>query len=232
MSETVGLRIRQALLDAAEADYWQALASAPEIPFSAQYLRWEGRFLDHPVALAKRFFRPVWQKALRIAACLLLAAALSFGTLMATSAEAREWVQKWIAEWYYDHVAYIATENAPSNYLGLWEPTYLPEGYEKSDYVDLGAAICIYYNNNNPELEIGFRYMRMSEGNGFQLDNEWHTMTDININGMSGKFFEATDDGQNMVLWFDEETMYSFLLVAQLPRDTLMFIAESVVFVK
>lgn len=96
MSETVGLRIRQALLDAAEADYWQALASAPEIPFSAQYLRWEGRFLDHPVSMAKGAFRTPWQRVLRTAACFVLVLSLSFGTLMAGSPHVRAVVATWI----------------------------------------------------------------------------------------------------------------------------------------
>ena len=63
-------RIREALLQAAEADFLQAVG-ADESPaaFSLSYQRWEAKFLRNPRALAKRLARPLWQRAARAAAC-------------------------------------------------------------------------------------------------------------------------------------------------------------------
>lgn len=73
--------IRQALLDAAEEEFHQALAHAPDTPaFSARYLAWEKKFLRDPIAFSKRSLRPVWKTVLRSAACFLLVVSLSFGT--------------------------------------------------------------------------------------------------------------------------------------------------------
>lgn len=72
--------IRQALLDAAEEDFRQALAHAPDAPgFSVRYQAWEEKFLRDPTGFSKRTLRPVWKTVLRWAACFLFVVSLSFG---------------------------------------------------------------------------------------------------------------------------------------------------------
>ena len=60
-------RIREALLQAAEVDFLQAVgADENPIAFSLSYQRWEAKFLRNPRALAKRLARPLWQRAARL----------------------------------------------------------------------------------------------------------------------------------------------------------------------
>ena len=75
------LLIRQALLDAALADY--DTADLSEVPsFSPKYLAWENKFLRNPIAFAQRALRPVWKTILRSAACFLLVVSLRAGRLV------------------------------------------------------------------------------------------------------------------------------------------------------
>lgn len=63
-----------------------------------------------------------------------------------------------------------------------------------------------------------------------KLGQEYHTITNVRVNGLPGQLFIAdpTTNHENMLLWFDEENNHSFLLMSHLPCDTLLDIAESV----
>lgn len=226
-------RIREALLQAAEADFLQAVG-ADESPaaFSLSYQRWEAKFLRNPRALAKRLARPLWQRAARAAACLLLAAALSFGGLMLASPQARATVTRWFTTWFDTHVSYNFTGTVPDDQLGLWEPAYLPEGYLEAEFINLDVMIRRFYRTDDPEMFLEFSYEWMVEGGGWDLDNEYHTITNVTVNGIPGQLFTATDDSQNVLIWFDESNNRSFLLLSRLPCETLMKIAESVHHIK
>ena len=226
------LLIRQALLDAALADFDQA--DLPEVSsFSTKYLTWEKKFLRNPQTFAQRTLRPMWQTALRSAACFLLVVSLSFGSLMAFSPQARAWVASWFTEWYEDHVTYRFTgETLPTEALRDWTLGYLPEGYVQTDYIDLENMVIQLYNNDDSDMEIEFSYQLLTEGGGEHLDNERHTPSPISVRGMQGEFWEATDGSQNFLVWFDEENKHAFLLMSRQPRDVLIQIAESVKLVK
>ncbi len=222
-------QLREVLLQAAMQDF-EAVCGTEEAPnFSERYCRWEKRFLRNPLALAKKKLRPTWKRALRTAACLLLAATLSFGTLFATNAQAREFIIRWITEVYSTHVTYRFTgTQLPTEALRHWQATYLPEGYVQTEFIELGAMASVIYNNDDPEMEIELSYQLLSEGGGEGLDNERHTITNVWINGMPGYLFTATDASQNMLIWFDEKNNHSLLLLSRISCDSLIRIAEGV----
>lgn len=226
--------IRQALLDAAEEDLREALDRTPDAPaFSADYRAWETTFLRDPVKTARRSLRPRWQAVLRSAACFLLIASMSLGALMSLSPQARAWVKAWFTEQHEDHVAYrFQGEVLPTEALRDWTPTYLPDGYEQTNYIDLENIVSILYNNDDPAMEIEFSYQLLAEGGGEGLDNERHEIAPISIHDMPGYLHTATDESQNMLVWFDEANQHSFLLMSRVDSDTLIRIAESVVLVK
>lgn len=222
-------QIRQALLQAAMEDYEEALINTPSTPaHSPAYRRWEKRLLRNPTALLHRQSRAPWAKALRMAACLLLAVCLSFVTVLATSAQAREWVARWIVRESATHNSYDFQGPAPADQMATWAPTYLPEGYTQTRYNDLENLVDIFYGTDNPDLQIHFSYQRLASGRGERLDNEHYTISDIFINGIYGQLYTASDNYPNMIVWFDESAGYSFFLAARLPVDELVKIAECV----
>ena len=224
-------QIRSALLQANLQDYQEALDAVPQSPaVSSAHRRWEKKFLRNPAAFRRRRDRAPWAKALCTAACLMLAACLSCAALLATNAQAREWVARWITRENDTHTSYDFQGRAPTGKLDAWAPAYLPEGYVETDYVDLENMIEIHYNADDSEYWIEFSYQHLSDGGGENLDNEHHIVSDIFINGVYGQVYTATNDSPNMILWFDEENGYSFFLASRLPVDTLIQIAESVQF--
>ena len=66
---------------------------------SPRYRRWERKLLADPAGFVRRQCRPVWQKALRMAACLILCAALALVAVMMASPTARAWVVDRVVTW-------------------------------------------------------------------------------------------------------------------------------------
>ena len=80
--------IRNALLEAALADYQDAAALPPEAPaFSPRYRRWEKTFLRDPFASLHRG-RLGRKRALRLALCAAILLAVSVGTVWMAGPEA------------------------------------------------------------------------------------------------------------------------------------------------
>lgn len=220
--------IRRALLQAAKEDYLEALKDAPEAPpFSKNHRRWERRFLKDPFSLLTPH-RPLWQRGLRTAACFVFVTSVVFGSVMVGSPTARAAVIGWFTQSSTTHDSYVFYGKEEAGEMLSWRLTDLPEGYHQTEYIDLGIMVNILYNNNDPKMEIEFSYQRMSEGMGESLDNEHHTVTSVTINRMSGKFYDATNDSPNMLIWFDEQNDYAFLLTSRQPKNTLLKLAESV----
>lgn len=222
-------KIRNGLLQANFLDYQEALRTAPAAPVpSPAHRRWEKKFLRNPAAYRRRQNRPSRTKVLRAAACVLLALGLSCAALLTTSAQAREWVARWFIRESSTHTSYDFQGSVPAGEMADWAPTYLPEGYAETDRFDLGRLVDIFYSTNDPNLRIHFSYQRLSLGGGENLDNEYHIISDIFINGIYGQLYTATNDSPNMIVWFDEKNGYSFFLAARLPVEELTHIAESV----
>lgn len=223
-------RIRRALLDAAAVDYHQALAAAPaDVPPSRAYRRWRRRLLRNPQGLLRQQARPPWARALRGVACAVLALSLTFGAVMMVSPEARAAVSRWFVVHFSDHVSYQFSGEMPVQSIGRWAPTYLPDGYVQTEYIDLTNLVSILYSNGDPEMDIEFSYQLLTDGGGENLDNEWHEISSLSIHGMPASLFTATEEnGLHMLLWFDEANEHSFLLLSRIDSDILIRMAESV----
>lgn len=220
--------LRRALLKAAKADYLEALETAPEAPpASRSHRRWERRFLHDPFSLL-RPQRPAWQRPLRSAACFLLTASVVFGTVLAASPTARAAAVRWFTQSSSTHDAYGFQGTEEAGEMLSWTLTDLPEGYHQTDRIDLGIVVNLLYNNQDPKMEIEFSYQRMSEGTGESLDREHHTVSSVTVGTMPGRFYEATNDSPNLLIWFDEQNNYAFLLTARQPKSVLLQLAENV----
>ncbi len=194
--------------------------------FSLRFQREMSRLLQEE--RSQHTFLTGRKKVVRAVACFALAAILLFATVMATSVQAREWVFRWLMEWHPTHVSFIATESAKSDDVMCWEPSWLPAGYTQTKIDTEGGLVVAVYESSANDPPIYLEYMSEQEGLGFHVDNEWHTLTNIEINNMPGQRLDSTRGETNMVLWFDEESQYSFLLSSQIETDVLIAIAENI----
>ncbi len=220
--------IRNALLEAALADYQDAAALPPEAPaFSPRYRRWEKTFLRDPFASLHRG-RLGRKRALRLALCAAILLAVSVGTVWMAGPEAPVLPGTWSFEAHEAYDSYQFHGNVPAGEMALWAPRFLPEGYEQTEFENLGNLVNIFYDCNDLDLWIQLSYLKMKNGSSFHLDNERHSVSAISVKGLPGQLYTALDDSTNMLTWFNRNAGYAFLVSSRLGTDTLLDIAESV----
>lgn len=101
---------------------------------------------------------------------------------------------------------------------------YVPAGYYLVERVSEDFSFCLKYKNDQNDI-LTFRYTVKSRT--AHTDNEHYKISDIEINGMGGKFFEAENTAfDNYLIWFNEESQYT--LKASLPEEEMKRIAKSI----
>ena len=106
-----------ALMEANWREYGPFWAETEEPRFSPKYLRWRTRLLADPFAMGKKQMRPLWMRAARMAACLLLVSGLALGSLMAVSPTVRAAVLNWLREISGSQMTYSTQQTANTQIL-------------------------------------------------------------------------------------------------------------------
>ena len=223
--------VRSALLEATRREYAYILEAEdlPHPDFSPRYLRERARLLADPFGYARRRARPLWKRAVRTAACILLCAGIAFGGLMAFSPEARAWVAQIVAEWRETHTEYTFTgAPEPGADVGVWRPGYVPEGFEETyrmDDFDLGH---VRYENSYG-MTIYFTYTLVGQGGRFSNDNEHSDYYQITIGDSDADLFVSNEEGKSSYLiWVDEDLGVAYKLSSEVDQEELIAMAESV----
>lgn len=226
--------LRNILLDAAMADYAEELADHRPEPMSARLQRQMNAMLNDPNGWAKRQRRPIWIKAARVAAMILLTFSLSLGALMAVSPTIRAAIINWAVEWYDTQIVYrFSGEPAddPDAPLPRYEVTALPEGYNPfKDEIITPGSYDIGYANADGEL-FWFGYQRMEQGAALAIQENTENMTayEVTVNGCKGWVYCSRDaDQHSIIVWIDECSNLEFNISGFFEKDELLHIAESV----
>lgn len=215
--------LRAGLLRAAAEDA-ERVCREEEVEFSAEYQRFQEKFLKDPFRFARRKMRPVWKKVLQTAACILLAAALGLAGSPAARAGLVQWVRT-IGDSSVSYDFYAGpTDRVPPDY----EIGAVPEGYteiEKS--IDTSYCLTVYQNEEGQCIT--FQYMYMEEGIGLGIDMQGMETLDIEVNGCNGTFYFFPDGSDsNVLVWLDEQAGLLFNLDMWGTLDEILPTAESV----
>lgn len=226
--------LRQGLLCAAQEDLRDLPCDAALPELSPAYLHQRMRLTANPFGYAKRKLRPVWQKALRSAASLLLAGALGLGAAMAVSPSVRADVVQWLREIYETHVIYwFGGEQQPiTAEMPQYEIGELPEGYVEVIRNTAPGYFEIIYENKDG-LRIYFSYMTMQQGGASMFYAEQATVMDVLVNGLPGQFFQSENaEISSALAWVDEAANLFFSLDLLAEKNVILHIAESVILCK
>lgn len=222
--------LRRALTEVIREDYADILEGEPEVPpFTKRHLRWRRNLLADPTGYVGRLARPVWRKALRTAACILLALATLFGAVMAVSPSARAWVVRMYTEWREDHMNFIypASEEESSE-LSDWRPCYIPEGYTEDTIINTDNLIRLTFKNTQNQ-KLYFSYRSLRHGGMFSVDNEHAEAEYITINNNVATIINSSNISYRSHLsWIDEDEDTAFLLSGYLDKQVLIEVAKSV----
>lgn len=191
--------------------------------FSAAFQRKMNRIL-------RRQRHPALYRCLRNAAVLLLVLTACFGSLLALSAQAREFVFGWVWERFPSGYVYsFAGESSPEDF-----PRYcldwIPEGHAllNVDRTDGGEAYV--YSDENGGLTV-FEYFTGKQNMAqYLLQCDDYQQKDVTINGLPGTMYiSPREDESSEIVWIDSEKGILFNLGAHVSEDVLIKMAESVV---
>lgn len=222
--------LRRALLDAEKADWKETMDAASPGEPSLRQRRRMGALLANPEGYARRAAWPVWKRAVRTAACFLLACVLGFGALLAANPTARADFAQWAREWKDGMMGYYFTGLPSQEELPWYEIGEPLEGYVEGDRSKFGSHARIHYYNRSGR-RISFSYQRMQQGLMFGVvtDGVEMEIEEVTVNGCPGDLYLVTDGTQSSALvWMDEKTELVFTLDAWAGKKELLHMAESV----
>ena len=220
--------MRRVLRDSLETESGQTADA--EFKPTVGYRRQMRAMLDNPLKWARNMKRPVWKRALRVAAMFALTVSLGW---MAVGPAARASIMRWIQETYETYILcrYTGEYNEILPEYGI---RVLPEGYEeisRSGTADLnatgGITSCEY---ENPEGDkIIFMYLAMSDGTISAFSTDKADVTDVKVKGFDGKFFAARDPAnRNTLMWMDTRNKLQFSIDGYFNLEDMTRMAESV----
>ncbi|MDR0916098.1 MAG: DUF4367 domain-containing protein [Oscillospiraceae bacterium] len=216
-------RLTNALLRAAELDYFPKADEIQNATPSARHERQIRAMLRNPNAYAARLRRPLYKKILRTAAIIIVALSLALGAAM-TVPQVRAAVVNFVRSWFADHTEYKTGTQTESDVSG-WGFGYIPDGYELTNE-RVGEQTALYVYENSDDLIV----ITISGNTGKLLvDNEYYEYYTTQIGGAAADVYVSNEAGytSSVVLYRERENVL-IVIDAELDVSELVKIAENI----
>lgn len=226
--------MQHVLLDAIKRDCEKETDDVPAFKPTHHYQRQIAAMLSDPLKWAQKRARPLWKNVAQKAAVILLVFSLSLGSLMAVSPTVRAAVVRWVTEWYETHIVYRYSGEQITGEMPQYEITDLPEGYAEDERVNWPSYVSVVYQNKDTGKTIYLDCTYMQQGSASDYVTDGVEVVSVIVNGFSGQLF-LTDDWENKwntITWIDAERNLQFEIDANVNRDVILHMAESVSLVK
>ena len=178
--------------------------------------------------LIRRADHPIRYRAVRAAACVLLAALLSGGAVLAFVPEVKASFSRWIKEVYETHIIYrYAGEGNNLTASEGYRPTWIPNGYEESYTSSSEYDFTVVYTNDIGQ-NLTFSYSTDMSGSAWFIENAMTATKQAYVNEMPADILIADNiETCNAIVWVDSENT-AFYISAFLDEADLIRMAESV----
>lgn len=178
------------------------------------------------IARAAGAIRPVFVRA----AVVFFAVFLGAGSMLITSAEAREYVYQLVFtvhDRYSEVVIPESSSNTAVKNCKEYQVTFVPQGYYKVlDTADEYGAIYGYFNDEEDFFTVTILQLDDPESQTIRFDTEdADSIQPIRINESLGLMILKQGDTQ--IVWQDSSTYFS--VASDLPSETVIKIAEGIV---
>ena len=226
--------MQHVLLDAIKRDCEKETDDVPAFKPTHHYQRQIAAMLSDPLKWAQKRARPLWKNVAQKIAVILLVFSLSLGSLMAVSPTVRAAVVRWVTEWYETHIVYRYSGEQITGEMPQFEITDLPEGYIEDERVNWPSYVSVVYQNKDTDKTIYLDCTFMQQGSASDYVTDGVEVVPVTVNGLSGQLF-LTDDWENKwntITWIDAERNLQFEIDANVNRDVILHMAESVSLVK
>lgn len=148
--QELDLFMRNVLLDAIALDEETNTETIPYTP-SLHHQKQIKAMLKDPLRWARDRKQPVWKRALKRVAVILLVISLAFGSLMVVSPTARATFIRWVTEWYETHITYRYAGPSAVEKMPHYVITALPDGYVELSLIELSGQLMLALYTNMKE---------------------------------------------------------------------------------
>lgn len=187
------------------------------------------RFRRRMQRLMFRQQHPILMHGLQSAAAVLLTITVLFGSLLAVSTKAREFVSGWvktrIETIYHFYYEGDAAQTASTEYILGW----IPDGYTLIDIFELPSEKWYTYANEGSNWTLTFLYSADSSGADIYILNADCTQKEVTVNGLPAALYIPSNDDSPAIIWEDREKGMFFLITAHVSEDVLIKMAENIV---
>lgn len=227
--QELDLLMRNVLLDAIAMDEETQIETIPYTP-SLHHQKQIKAMLKNPLRWARDRKQPVWKRALKRVAVILLVISLAFGSLMAISPTARATFIRWVTEWYETHIVFRYAGDDVQGKMPQYEIGELPDGFSENPQKGFcTAGMSVHYYEDKDGEAIVLRYIYMQQGSMSGVDTENSDIISVSVNGCDGYLIIPKEAGcNNTITWSDAESNLHFTIDAPLGETDILHMAESV----
>lgn len=186
------------------------------------------RFERKMSRVIRRANHPVPYRVMQRVASFLLVLFLGFMTVLAVSPAVRAAFASWVRETYESFFVYSFTEEAtlPAE-IKEYYLSELPDGYvEVMTSLENNMGFNVYANDDSG-IQINFVY-NYGDGGAMFVEYENHTVKSVTVSGHPAELYIDHQNGAHGIVWVDEEAQVMFAIVAKVPEEELLALAESV----
>lgn len=214
--------LRQAVIES----YEEEILSIPQDKiheFSDTHIKKMDKLFQRAEMQEKIQVNMKWIK--RSVAMVLIVISVLFGTLVSVP-EVRAAVSGVVIEWFNQFTKFTSgnADNAETEGLKEWAPSYIPEGFIKIEHNDFAGMLTLgYQDQEGMTIDIICLY----EGGSISIDNEHQGYYTVEKGNSEYHIFEALEkDEKNIIIWSKEGCQ--FKAESLLPVSELLKMALSV----
>ena len=183
------------------------------------------KLAKNPTKYIKRYYMPVYIKALQRVAVVFLIMATLFGSAMLHPV-ARAWVKEIIITWFSDHNEYSYNEQSGEHIYGDWNLEYIPDGFEL--FAEMHDALIHIYEFQNSKGELLKIEVSMDAGRP-HIDNEHYEYSNVQIGDFIGDLYASTESQwSNRLLYFDNNREALVHISGDIEIDEIINIAKGI----
>lgn len=167
---------------------------------------------------------------LRRVAIVFLVLLLGVSSFLAVNSEARATVMRWFRE-AFDNVIVYHFQGAPEKLIPRYTLTWVPEGYEEIDRIEMDRSLQILYMNKETEDLFAFEVSLVHEGKESYIImlSDQYEHENLTVRGNHAEYFqEALPNEPDILMWFNKEETLVFCIHGFFDKEIMLHIAENV----
>ena len=219
--------LKTAVTKAAEIDYMSEMPSEEElnriIKPSAAFEKKMAKLFKNPKSYIKKLRRPLYVKALRTVASILLLISIAFSLSM-LNPDARAKFVALVRSWFGDHTEYAIIDDSSANIPDSVTLGYVPEGFHLSFEAHNQISLNLLFRADTGRY---FDIEIFGDSNLLHLDNEHATLYSAVVDGCVVDVYESDgEDYPSTLVCYDEDNVLIISITGTLSIDELTKVLE------